>query len=72
MRVTEVEYALMRRKAEEGGFESVSEFILDCVKNGKQPINNIDSALESTLQALMGTKAIYEKRIVTWEEVSAA
>jgi len=45
---------------------------VDCVKNGKQPINNADSALESTLQALLGTKAIYEKRVVTWEEVAGA
>ena len=34
------------------------------------PINSADSALLSTFQVLMGTKAIYEKRIVTWEEVA--
>jgi predicted dehydrogenase len=42
----------------------------DSVKNNKQPINNADSAFVSTAQAIMGTKAIYEKRIVTWEEVA--
>lgn len=45
---------------------------IDCVRNGKQPVNNIDSGIESTLQALMGTKAIYERRVVTWEEIAGA
>lgn len=51
-------------------YMAMAHFV-DCVKNGKQPINNVDSAIQSTLQALMGTKAIYEKRIVTWEEMVA-
>jgi predicted dehydrogenase len=42
------------------------------VRDNKQPINNVDSAFESTAQVIMGTKAIYEKRIVTWEEVVGA
>jgi myo-inositol 2-dehydrogenase/D-chiro-inositol 1-dehydrogenase len=42
----------------------------DSVKNGKQPINNVESALVSTLAPIMATRAIYEKRIVTWEEVA--
>ncbi len=45
---------------------------VDCARNGKQPVNNIDSAIESTLQALLGTKAIYERRVVEWEEVAGA
>jgi len=44
---------------------------VDSVKNNKQPINGAESAMESTLQALMGTKAIYEKRVVTWDEMIA-
>ena len=43
---------------------------VDCIREGKTPINNVDSAINSTLLPLMGTKAIYEKRIVTWEEVA--
>jgi predicted dehydrogenase len=39
------------------------------IKAGKQPLNNAESALEATLVALMGTKAIYEKRVVTWREI---
>jgi hypothetical protein len=31
----------------------------------------VDSAFEATLVALMGTRAIYEKRIVTWQEMLA-
>ncbi|HWQ54824.1 MAG TPA: Gfo/Idh/MocA family oxidoreductase [Bryobacteraceae bacterium] len=42
---------------------------VDAVKNKKKPINNPESALVSTLVPLMGTKAIYEKRIVTWDEM---
>jgi predicted dehydrogenase len=41
------------------------------VKSGASPLNNSQSALEATLVALMGTRAIYEKRIVTWAEISA-
>ena len=33
------------------------------------PLNNADSARISTLTAMMGRKAIYERRVVTWEEV---
>jgi len=40
------------------------------VRNKQKPINNVDSALVSTLVPIMATKAIYEKRIVTWEEVA--
>jgi len=36
----------------------------------KTPLNSADSALRSTLVAMMGRKAIYEKRIVTWEEIA--
>lgn len=40
-------------------------------RDHKTPLNNVDSALISTLVPIMGTKAIYEKRIVTWEEVAS-
>ncbi|HSB16086.1 MAG TPA: Gfo/Idh/MocA family oxidoreductase [Bryobacteraceae bacterium] len=43
---------------------------VDSVKNNKTPINNVDSALIATTTVLMATKAIYEKRIVTWEEMA--
>jgi predicted dehydrogenase len=43
---------------------------VDAVKNRKKPINDAESALRSTLQAIMGTRAIYERRIVTWEEIA--
>lgn len=45
---------------------------VDSVKTGKAPVNGAESAMESTLQALMGTRAIYEKRIVTWDEMTRA
>lgn len=38
---------------------------------GKQmPLNNAESAARSTLTAILGRKAIYEKRIVEWKEVA--
>jgi predicted dehydrogenase len=52
-------------------FMALAEFA-DCIRNNRQPVNHIDSAVDSTLQAIMATKAIYEKRIVTWEEVAGA
>jgi predicted dehydrogenase len=36
----------------------------------KQPLNNADSGAQSTLTAILGRKAIYEKRIVEWKEVA--
>jgi len=36
----------------------------------RKPLNNAESARLSTLVAIMGRKSIYEKRIVTWEEVN--
>jgi predicted dehydrogenase len=47
---------------------SLAAFI-DNVRSHKQPLNDVESARRSTLVAMMGRKAIYEKRTVTWEEV---
>jgi predicted dehydrogenase len=41
------------------------------IKEGRRPLNDAESALEATLVALMGTTAIYERRIVTWAEIAA-
>ncbi len=35
----------------------------------RKPLNNAQSAARSTLVAMMGRRAIYEKRIVTWKEM---
>jgi len=42
----------------------------DSVRNNRRPINDVDSALRSTLVPIMATRAILEKRIVSWEEVA--
>jgi len=52
-------------------YMALASFV-DSIRNNTKPINDIDSAVRSTLLPLMGTKAIHEKRIVTWEEVSNA
>ena len=36
----------------------------------KTPVNNAESAAQSTLVGMLGRKAIYEKRVVAWEEVA--
>jgi predicted dehydrogenase len=46
--------------------------LVDFIENArgrKTPLNSAESARISTLVAMMGRKAIYEKRIVTWQEV---
>jgi predicted dehydrogenase len=49
-------------------FHSLESFI-DNVRGRKKPLNNADSARISILAAMLGRKAIYERRIVEWEEV---
>ena len=40
------------------------------VRGKRTPLNSAESGVRSTIQAIMATKAIYEKRIVTWDEVA--
>jgi hypothetical protein len=47
---------------------SVAAFIANA-RGKKTPLNNAESARISTLTAMMGRKSIYERRVVTWEEV---
>jgi myo-inositol 2-dehydrogenase / D-chiro-inositol 1-dehydrogenase len=48
---------------------SIAAF-LENARNRRQPAtNNAESARRSTLMAMMGRTSIYEKRVVTWEEV---
>lgn len=42
----------------------------DCIRENRQPMSDAESAWVSTVVPIMGTKAIYEQRIVTWEEVA--
>jgi predicted dehydrogenase len=43
---------------------------LENARGKKTPLNNADSGRLATLVAMMGRKAIYEKRVVTWEEMA--
>jgi hypothetical protein len=47
---------------------SLTAFV-ENVKLGRRPLNDARSALEATAVALMGTRSIYEKRVVTWAEM---
>ena len=42
----------------------------DNARRHATPLNNAESALRSVLVAMLGRKAIYEKRVVTWDEVA--
>src|SRR5258708_755907 len=50
-------------------YMSLAAFI-DNAPRRKHPLNDADSALRSTLVAMLGRKSIYEKRVVTWEEIA--
>ena len=47
---------------------SLAAFI-DNARGKRKPLNNADSARISTLTAMMGRKSIYERRVVSWEEM---
>jgi hypothetical protein len=49
---------------------SLQAFAENIRTNNRKPVNDARSALISTLVPIMGTRAIYEKRIVTWDEVA--
>lgn len=51
-----------------GDYLSLEAFI-DNARGKKMPLNNAESARRSTLVAMLGRKAIYERRIVEWHEV---
>ena len=45
------------------------EAFIDNARGKKKPLNNAESARISTLTAMLGRKSIYERRVVSWEEV---
>jgi len=45
------------------------EAFIENARGRKTPVNNAESARLSTLVAMLGRKAIYEKRVVEWNEV---
>ena len=55
---------------EDSTYMSLAAFVDNVRKNNRQPLNNVDSAMQSTLQVLMGTRAIHQQRIVTWDEIA--
>ncbi|MDA2928704.1 Gfo/Idh/MocA family oxidoreductase [Acidobacteria bacterium AH-259-O06] len=48
--------------------ESVSDFFR-CIRENEQPFCNIEVASSAALTALLGRKAMYERRVVTWREL---
>ncbi|MFN3323385.1 MAG: Gfo/Idh/MocA family protein [Bryobacteraceae bacterium] len=54
---------------QDSNYLSLAAFF-DNARNGRTPVNSAESARISTLAAMMGRLSIYEKRVVTWEEVN--
>jgi myo-inositol 2-dehydrogenase / D-chiro-inositol 1-dehydrogenase len=50
-------------------FLSMQSFI-ENARSGKKPLNDAANAKLSTLVGILGRKAIHEKRIVTWDEIT--
>ncbi len=57
-------------EGENSTYLSLKAFYENARAGRKPPLNDADSALRSTLVAMMGRKAIYERRIVTWDEIA--
>ncbi|MBI1789733.1 MAG: Gfo/Idh/MocA family oxidoreductase [Acidobacteria bacterium] len=57
------------QNGQDSTYLSLAAFI-DNARGKKQPLNHSESARISTLTAMMGRKSIYERRVVTWEEVN--
>ena len=45
------------------------EAFFTAVREGKQPTANVDVGVDAALTSLLGRKAIYEKRVVEWDEL---
>ena len=55
-------------KGKDSTYLSVAAFI-ENARGRKTPLNNAESARISTMTALLGRKAIYERRVVNWTEL---
>jgi myo-inositol 2-dehydrogenase / D-chiro-inositol 1-dehydrogenase len=55
-------------KGKDANYLSLAAFI-DNARGRKTPLNNADSSRISTMTALLGRKAIYERRVVEWSEL---
>lgn len=53
---------------QDSNYLSLAAFI-ENARGKKMPLNNAESARRSTLVAMLGRKSIYEKRVVSWNEV---
>jgi predicted dehydrogenase len=54
---------------QDSNYLSLAAFI-DNARGKKTPLNSAEAGRLSTLTAILGRKAIYERRVVTWEEVA--
>jgi hypothetical protein len=52
---------------DQGTANNIKTFIR-AIREGK-PVNNADSAVESTLTAILGREAALAERVITWDEL---
>lgn len=48
---------------------AIASFV-DCVRNDREPLSNLEAGRNATLMAILGRTAIHEKRVARWEEVA--
>ncbi|MEK7407608.1 MAG: Gfo/Idh/MocA family oxidoreductase [Acidobacteriota bacterium] len=55
---------------QDSSYMSLAAFVENVRAKNRKPLNDAESGLRSTIVPIMATKAIVEKRIVTWQEVA--
>jgi predicted dehydrogenase len=48
---------------------AIASFI-DCVRNDREPLSNLEAGRNATLMAILGRTAIHERRVAEWTEVA--
>jgi myo-inositol 2-dehydrogenase / D-chiro-inositol 1-dehydrogenase len=62
---------LWEKEQDQIDIQHVTEFF-EAVRAGRQPHTGIEAGASGALTAIMGREAIYQKRVVTWEEMGVA
>ena len=49
--------------------KALAHFV-DCVRNNRETLANVEAGRNATLMAILGRTAIHENRIVEWKEIA--
>ena len=50
--------------------EAAIQSFVKAIRDGSEPLANIDAGRHATLMSILGRTAIHEKRVVEWGEVA--